>query len=43
MPLNVERKSSKTLISSDSYESFYFDVRETIAMLVRHGRVSLNC
>lgn len=41
MPLNVDRKSLKTLISSTSQELFYSDVWVTIAMLVRHGRVSL--
>ena len=41
MPLDVERKSSKVLISSGSQELFYSDVRATVAMLGKHRRVSL--
>jgi hypothetical protein len=41
MPLNGDRKSSKTLVSSGSRELFHSDVRATTAMLERHGRVSI--
>lgn len=41
MPLEVDRKFSKTLVPCGSQEVFYSDVMVTIAMLGRHGCVSL--
>ena len=41
MPLDADRKSSKTHISNGSQVLFYADARATIAMLGRRGRVSL--
>jgi hypothetical protein len=41
MPIDVARKSPKTLISSNFQELFYVDVRETIAMLRRYGRLHI--